>query len=491
MKVMKFGGSSVADAGRMRTAAGLVREAARSGRVVVVLSAMQGITDLLIAAARSAESGSDDFRAALDTLRNRHLEAVRGLLAPVDQAAVITPLTLMANELEEVLHGVELLRECTHRTMDLAMSFGERMSCTIFTAFLAAQGEHAVYVDARELIVTDERFGSGVVDFAASYPRIASRLGSEPGIPVVTGFIAATPKGVTTTIGRNGSDYTASILGAGLGAETIEIWTDVDGVLSADPRVVPDAFVIPQVSFEEAMELSYFGAKVIHPSTMIPAVEGHIPILIKNTLNPSAPGTLIGDGGKRADHPITGIASIEGISLLNIEGGGMIGIPGIAARIFSALAREGVNIIMISQASSEHTISLVFKAGEADRALGALRGELALELETGRLEELELARDLVVISVIGENMRGTPGIAGRIFSALGAAGVNVLVIAQGSSERNISFVVAGGQHVAAVRTIHNAFLGQGRPEVGTDRDVQVPTLGHGGPTPGRPRGEPR
>ncbi len=222
----------------------------------------------------------------------------------------------------------------------------------------------------------------------------------------------------------------------------------------------PGAFVIPEVSFAEAMELSYFGAKVIHPSTMIPAVERRIPILIKNTLNPSAPGTLIGAAAAgHAAHPITGIASIEGISLLNIEGGGMIGIPGIAARIFSALAREGVNIIMISQASSEHTISLVFKAGEADRALGALRRELALEVETGRLEALELRRDLAVVSVIGENMRGTPGIAGRIFSALGAARVNVLVIAQGSSERNISFVVEGAQEAAAIRTIHDAFLG--------------------------------
>jgi aspartokinase/homoserine dehydrogenase 1 len=459
MKVMKFGGTSIADAERIRTVAGLVREAARAGRIVVVLSALRDITDLLVAAARAAETGSDDYRSSLDALRLRHLEAVRSLFPPAEQAGVITPLTLMANELEEVLHGVELLRECTHRTMDLAMSFGERMSCAIFTAFLASQGERVDSVDAREIIVTDERFGAGAVDFAASYPRIASRLDSAQGIPVVPGFIAATPKGVTTTLGRNGSDYTASIVGAALGAELIEIWTDVDGVLSADPRVVPGAFVIPQVSFEEAMELSYFGAKVIHPSTMIPAVEKRIPILIKNTLNPSAPGTLVGGARPRADHPITGIASIEGISLLNIEGGGMIGIPGIAARIFSALAREGVNIIMISQASSEHTISLVFKAGEADRALGALRRELALELETGRLEELELARDLVVISVIGENMRGTPGIAGRIFSALGSVGVNVLVIAQGSSERNISFVVAGGQHVAAIRTIHDAFLG--------------------------------
>lgn len=460
MKVMKFGGSSVADAGRMRTVAGLVREAAAGDRVVVVLSAMQGVTDRLVAAARAAESGREDFRAALESLRARHVEAVRALLAPARQAEVITPLALMANDLEEVLHGVELLRECTPRTMDLAMSFGERMSCAIFTALLAAEGARPEYVDAREIIVTDGRFGAGAVDFAASTSRIAARLAAVPGIPVVPGFIAATPEGVTTTLGRNGSDYTASIVGAAAGAETIEIWTDVDGVLSADPRLVPAAFVIPEVSYEEAMELSYFGAKVIHPSTMIPAVEKRIPILIRNTLNPAAAGTRIGSPGARpAAHPITGIASIEDVSLLNIEGGGMIGIPGIAARIFSALAREGVNIIMISQASSEHTISLVFKAGEADRALGALRRELALEIETGRLEELELRRDLAIVSVIGDGMRGTPGIAGRIFSALGAARVNVLVIAQGSSERNISFAVGKEHEVAAIRTIHDAFLG--------------------------------
>ncbi len=247
-----------------------------------------------------------------------------------------------------------------------------------------------------------------------------------------------------------------------MAADLIDIWTDVDGVLSADPRLVPEAFVIPAISYEEAMELSYFGAKVIHPYSMIPAVEKGIPIRIKNSLNPAAPGTLIGPatstpaaGQKR---PITGIATIEGISLVNIEGGGMIGIPGIAARIFGALAREGINIIMISQASSEHTICLVFRTREAERALGALSRELALELETRRIQNFQLVRDLLVVSVIGENMRGTPGIAGRLFSALGTAGVNIHVIAQGSSERNISFVIEEKNHTLALRTIHKAFL---------------------------------
>jgi aspartokinase/homoserine dehydrogenase 1 len=313
------------------------------------------------------------------------------------------------------------------------------------------------------MILTDDNFGSAVVDFEESYRRIAARLAAIPGVAVIPGFIGATTRGVTTTLGRNGSDYTASIIGAGASAELIDIWTDVDGVLSADPRLVPGAFVMPEISYEEAMELSYFGAKVIHPYTMIPAVEKRIPIRIKNSLNPAAPGTMIGAPehltGKRSDHPITGIASIEGISLVNIQGGGMIGIPGIAARIFGALAREGISIIMISQASSEHTICLVFRTEQAQRAVAALEGELAAELASKRIQGFELVSDLLIVSVIGENMRGTRGIAGRLFTALGAAGINILVIAQGSSERNISIVVEQASHALALRTIHAAFLG--------------------------------
>ncbi len=463
MNIVKFGGSSVADAGRIAKVGSIVEQAAGGGKVVVVLSAMQGVTDLLVSAARAAERGSEDYRPVLERIRGQHLEAVRGLFTPAAQAPVITSLALMANDLEEVLHGVELLRECTPRTMDLTMSFGERMSCAIFAAYLSSRGAAVTFLDARELIVTDERFGSATVDFAASYPRIASRVGEAAGIVVIPGFIAASPRGVTTTIGRNGSDYTASIIGAGAGAGLIEIWTDVDGVLSADPRVVPGAFVLPRVSFEEAMELAYFGAKVLHPYTMIPAVEKRIPILIKNTLRPEAPGTVIGGAAApeaASRRPVTGIASIEGIATLNVEGGGMIGIPGIAARIFAALAREMINIIMISQASSEHTICLAFRAAEAERALAALRRELALELETRRIDEFELVRELVIVSLIGENMRGSPGIAGRMFSTLGAAGVNIQVIAQGSSERNISVVVRERDRVTALRTLHEAFLGE-------------------------------
>jgi aspartokinase/homoserine dehydrogenase 1 len=277
---------------------------------------------------------------------------------------------------------------------------------------------------------------------------------------VVTGFIASTTNGVTTTLGRNGSDYTASILGAALGAKSIEIWTDVDGVLSADPRCVDSAFVINELSIEEAMELSFFGAEVIHPYTMIPAVEDRIPIWIKNTMNPRVPGTIIAKNVKRHEHPITGIASIENCSLINVEGGGMLGVPGVASRVFRALAGEEINIIMISQASSEHSICIVCRNPEADRAAKALEAELAWELEERTINQIEVLRDLEIIAIIGENMRGTPGISGRLFSSLGDAKVNVLAIAQGSSERNISFVIHGQDKKRALNAIHSAFLEQ-------------------------------
>ncbi len=463
MVIMKFGGSSVADAPCIQRVTEIVIQASKEDRVGVVLSAMKGVTDLLISSARGAEEHAGGYKRALEQIKERHLAAARLLFSPSELDAVTAPLKAMFDDLLEILHGAQLLKECSPRTMDLVMSFGESLSCSLVAAFMRKRGLEAVVVDARDMIVTDERFGSASVDFPKSYARIGSRLAAVRGVPVIPGFIGATEKGVTTTLGRNGSDYTASIIGAGAGAALIDIWTDVDGVLSADPRLVPDAFVVPAISYEEAMELSYFGAKVLHPYSMIPAVEKGIPIRIKNSFNPSAPGTLIGtsSNGERKN-PITGIASIEGISLVNVEGGGMIGIPGIAARIFSALAREGINIIMISQASSEHTICLVTKTPEAERAAAVLGRELALELQTKRIQDFQLVHDLLVISVIGENMRGSPGIAGRLFSALGEAGVNILVIAQGSSERNISFVVEEKNHTLALRTIHHAFLSGGR-----------------------------
>jgi aspartokinase/homoserine dehydrogenase 1 len=342
--------------------------------------------------------------------------------------------------------------------MDLVMSFGERLSCTMIAAYLTSVGTAAEYVDARDCIVTDQRHGAAVVNFEETETRTAERISKVKGVPIITGFIASTPDGVTTTLGRNGSDYTASIIGAAIGAESVEIWTDVDGVLSADPRYVEHAFVVDQLSVEEAMELSFFGAEVIHPSTMIPAVEKDIPIWIKNTMNPSAKGSLIAKQVQRHTRPITGIASVESCSLINVEGGGMLGVRGVASRVFNALAQADVNIIMISQASSEHSICIVCRTGEADKAAKALEAELAWELEEKKVHQIEVIKDLEIIAIIGENMRGTPGISGRLFSALGEAGLNVLAIAQGSSERNISFVVHGNDRKKALNVVHDAFF---------------------------------
>jgi aspartokinase/homoserine dehydrogenase 1 len=345
--------------------------------------------------------------------------------------------------------------------MDLVLSFGERLNCTVAATYFAEEGTAARYIDARELIVSDEFHGHAAVDFGASYANIRRELDDRHAVPVVTGFIAATPTGATTTIGRNGSDYTASILGAALAADSIEIWTDVDGVLSADPRYVPNAFVIPKISYQEAMELSYFGAEVLHPSTMIPAVERAIPVWIKNTLNPDAAGTMISNESLQSENLITGIASIENISLINIEGGGMVGLPGVASRIFAALGRAGVNIIMISQASSEHSICIVFRQEQMPAAVNALRDELAREIHTKHIQNLRVQEDLEIVAVIGEHMKGRPGISGRLFGALGRHQVNILAIAQGSSEMNISFVVEGAERERVLNIVHDAFFGDG------------------------------
>ena len=460
MRVEKFGGSSLADSERIKNISSIILNSSKKEKIAVILSAMKGVTDSLIRAAQIAEEGNSEYTEDIENIREKHLKAVRSLFAPKNQTTVITHLQLMFNELEDILHGVELVRECSKRTMDLVMSFGERMSCTLVTEYLNTRGCSAKFIDARNYIKTDNRYGSAVVDFAKSYALIKN-IGSLKAVPIITGFIASTENGITTTLGRNGSDYTASIFGAALEAECIEIWTDVDGVMSADPRFVRNAFVIPELSYQEAMELSYFGAEVLHPYTMIPAIEKGIPIRIKNSLNPSNPGTLILNKLISHPYPITGIASIDSIALLNIEGGGMIGIPGIAARIFHALAKEAVNIMMISQASSEHSICLVFHETESKAVVNSLHRELALELETKRVENFELKKDLVMIAIIGENMRGTPGISGKLFSALGREEINVFAIAQGSSERNISFIISKKDEKHALGTIHRAFLENG------------------------------
>jgi aspartokinase/homoserine dehydrogenase 1 len=460
MKVLKFGGSSLKDAEKIRHVVSIIKDQARADRICVVLSAMRGITDDLISAARIAEAGGQGHREIIEGIRDRQVQAVSALFKESEQEKALGPLLGMCGEVGDILHGIELVKECSSRSLDLVMSFGERLNCRLVASYIESLGIQTGYFDARGIITTDDRHGSAVVDFKKSYGNIRRKLGGYKGISIVTGFIAATPSGVTTTLGRNGSDYTASIIAAGLGAESIEIWKDVDGVLSADPNSVPEAFVIDEVSYEEAMEMSFFGAEVIHPYTMIPAIEKDIPLWIKNTLNPSVRGTLIARTIKRHPHAITGIASIEKVALINIEGGGMLGIPGVASRVFSALAKAGVNIIMISQASSEHSICIVCREEQSKKALAGLKMELTRELEAKQIENFELIKNLEIVAIIGENMRGTPGISGKLFSALGDKKINVLAIAQGSSERNISFVIEGKDREKALNTVHRAFFGR-------------------------------
>ena len=454
--VVKFGGSSLADSERLQQAMQVARTRLADGGVMVC-SAMGGTTDVLIAAAREAATGSD-VRERVEGIRARHVAVVRDLCPPRGQAAILTELQLLLAELDEVLHGVSLLRECSPRTLDLVMSFGERLSTAVASRLLGNLGVGTRLLDAREMILTDAEHGNATVQFEATYRRVREALQPLAGIAcIVPGFIGATADGVTTTLGRDGSDYTASLIAAALHADELQIWTDVDGVLSADPRHVPEAFVIGQLSYQEAMEMSYFGARVIHPYTMVPVVEQAIPILIKNTLRPEQPGSRISEQPS-AGGAITGIASVDSIALINVEGGGMIGARGMAARVLGALAGASVNVMMISQASSEHSICLVLGAAEAEGALAALHAELALELETKRIDTFDLRRDLAIVAIIGENMRGTPGIAGKLFAALGGAGINVLAIAQGSSERNISLVVTAADERRALQVIHRAFL---------------------------------
>lgn len=454
---MKFGGSSLANADKIKNAASIVTTGGYDSPAVV-LSAMKGVTDTLLDTAATAESGNPAYKEMFQSLKQLQRETVDALFDAGSQPAVWEKIDELLGELELIYTGVELVRECSPRSLDLIASFGERLSCTVFTEYIKSIGQQAWMFDTRDAIITNDKFQNASVRFGPSYSNIARAIDGKKGIAVTTGFIARTEEGITTTLGRNGSDYTASLIGAAVGADRVEIWTDVDGVLSANPKLVDNAFVVKELNFQEAMELSYFGAEVIHPSTMVPAVEKNIPIYIKNTMNPSAEGSCISKNAAPNPHPITGIASIGNTALINIEGGGMIGVPGIASRVFSSLAAADINIIMISQASSEHSICLVTRQAEAARAVTVLENDLQSEIESKIIQHIDLLENLEIVAIIGENMKGRPGISGKLFSALGNNNINVLAIAQGSSERNISFVISESDTRQALTVIHETFL---------------------------------
>lgn len=457
--VHKFGGSSVADAACFHRVADIL-ESQSAGRLGVVLSACKGVTDELLALVAKAERQDPDFVAGLAPLRDRHAAITRELLTPDAAAAWLSDFDRDSVDIEGILKAVRLTRSAARNIHDVVAGYGEIWSTRLFREFYSVRtgrsGE-VRWLDAREVVVVESGPLGPMVQWAASNERIASAI--EPGFDgtvIITGFIASDPRGVQTTLGRNGSDFSASIFGALLDAETIHIWTDVDGVLSADPRRVPDAEVIDSLSYDEAMELAYFGAKVIHPQTMAPAVGRSIPIWIRNTFAPDRPATLICADPESA-LPVKGITTIEDIALVNLEGAGMIGVPGTAHRLFGALREEGISVVLISQGSSEHSICCAVPRIESDRAVAVVRAAFARELADGQIHSVEVDVDLAILAVVGDGMAGLPGVAAKVFGALGAAAVNVRAIAQGASERNISVVVPSKAATRALRAVHASF----------------------------------
>ena len=457
--VHKFGGSSVADAACFRRVADILdgQPAARMG---VVLSACKGVTDALLTLVAQAERQDDGFRSGLAALRDRHAVIAHDLLSAHDAEAWLQGFDQDARDIEGILNAVRLTRSAARNIHDVVSGYGEIWSTRLFREFYAARGSRpgtVRWLDARGIVVVEWGALGPMVQWSVSRERIAAAV--EPGFDgtlIITGFIAADARGVQTTLGRNGSDFSASIFGALLEAATIHIWTDVDGVLSADPRRVPDAQVIDSLSYNEAMELAYFGAKVIHPQTMAPAIGRGIPIWIRNTFAPDRPATLICAKPESA-LLVKGITTIEDIALVNLEGAGMIGVPGTAHRLFGALREEGISVVLISQGSSEHSICCAVPRGQASRAVEVVRAAFASELTDGQIQSVELDVDLAILAVVGDGMAGSPGVSAKVFGALGAAAVNVRAIAQGASERNISVVVPAKAATRALRAVHASF----------------------------------
>ena len=463
MQVLKFGGTSVGDAKAVAQVVAIVAEqAARDRRLTVVTSAMRGVTDQLIGSARAAAAGNrQHYRDASLALRGRHHDAAEALAAgDLDSLYdVKAGIDERVREFERLCMAVAILGELTDRGLAVISGLGERLMAPILAAAMRDRGLKAEFVDAGELIVTDDNYSAGVPDMDATRTATRDRLLPllEQGIiPVVTGFVAATAQGVPTVLGRGGSDYSAAILGAALGADEVQIWTDVDGVLTADPRIVPNARSLPELTYAEAAELAYFGAKVLHPKTMLPAIDLGIPISVRNTFNPGFPGTRVvprtSNGGT-----VKAITVIRGLALVTVAGRGMMGVPGIAARTFTSVAAQGANVLMISQASSEQSICFVVPEADAPSVAAALETAFAEEIRHRLIDRVSTEKSVVIVAIVGEGMRGTPGIAARLFGALGEQHLNVVAVAQGSSETNLSLALEAKDADPAVRFIHEAF----------------------------------
>lgn len=461
MKIVKFGGSSVGSGQSIQNVLSILQNKYASGeKFIVVSSAMSGVTNILTELAQIASEGKD-FKKGLIEIEQRHFTVIKEMITVKNQNPAFTQIKIFINEIEDLLQGVYSLRELSLQSKDLILSYGEKCSTFLLSQIAKQYFSESIYVDASLLIKTDSNFGNARVHTPVT-EHLLQEFYKEHSHQILffTGFIASNENNRITTLGRGGSDYTAAIIAAALDAEEIELWSDVDGMLTADPRVVKKAFSLSELSYTEAMELSYFGAKVIYPPAMIPAFRKKIPIVLKNTFNPSFKGTRIEEHTHKNAYPIRGISSIDEISLINITGSGMIGKIGFSGKLFSLLAREHINVILITQSSSEHSITFAIEPKDVHKAKQLFNSEFELELETNKLNPPIIEENLCVLAIVGENMKQTPGISGKLFQALGRNGINIHAIAQGSSEYNISVIIKRKNISKALNAVHDAFFTQ-------------------------------
>jgi aspartokinase/homoserine dehydrogenase 1 len=462
LQVMKFGGTSVGNAECIARAAKIIAEGARAGRCVAVVSAMSGVTNRLIEAAKTAQIGNNaGASAAMETLRLQHETALTTLIqGEEERGCVRKKLGAVLAEGLRFCEGTALLRELSPRTMDAISSLGERLSAPLVSAAVRELRLKSEVVEATELIVTDEFHGGAEPQMEQTRTKSQARILPllERGVvPMVTGFLGATRGGELTTLGRGGSDYSATILGAALDASEVIIWTDVDGVLTADPRLVKEAQTIPEISYREAAELAYFGAKVLHPKTLRPVVQAGIPVWIRNSFEPGKLGTKITPQGQNIGGGVKALTAIRDVTLISVGGPGIVGLPDVVGRTFSTTAEVRANVLLISQSSSQNDICFGVSSGDAEKTVEALRKEFAQDLDHHKVEHIRVDPKIAIVAVVGQNMCGTPGIAGKTFNAMGQAGVNLIAIAQGSSETNISFVIEEKSVVPALQSLHREF----------------------------------
>ncbi|MCW3081982.1 bifunctional aspartate kinase/homoserine dehydrogenase I [Segetibacter sp.] len=459
MQVLKFGGSSVANAENIEKVVTIIQQKSTEEKTIVVVSALGGMTDLLLECGALASMGDEGYKDKLHVAEARHMETVKALVPVIQQSRILSHVKTQCNELEDICNGIFLLKELSAATKDRIVSYGELLSSHIIVARLASLNLDVEWKDARELIRTNNNHTNATVNFSASNELIAAYFKeSNHIVTVLPGFIAFDENRKTTTLGRGGSDYTSAIIAAAVDAKMLEIWTDVSGMMTADPRLVPTAKAIPRISYQEAMELSHFGAKVIYPPTIQPVMKKEIPVCIKNTFAPADEGTLIESNRSSNGKNIRGISSVNEIVLLSLEGSGMVGIPGFSKRLFEALAQEKINVILITQGSSEHSICVGIDQQNSSRAKQAIDSTFSHEIETGKVEPLSIETGLSIIALVGDNMKNHTGISGKMFGALGRNGVNVRAIAQGSSERNISTVISRNDVKKAINVLHEEFF---------------------------------